>query len=146
MTEQRQLLHNMSAPPRSQIQVAPNRKGGTIVRVAIPGVLQQDLKWKRYIMDFCEVDTWDTLIECANDALPKVPPLPPFFVLGTNKLKVNHQLDPLITVALLARTAQNLCLLNAKPMYTFERLRQGRILNDERVLQHLTLYHIERGI
>ena len=28
MTEQGQAWHNMSAPPRSQIQVAPNRKWG----------------------------------------------------------------------------------------------------------------------
>ena len=146
ITEQGQAWHNMSAPPRSQIQIAPNRKGGAVVRVAVPGVLQQELNWKQYIMDFCEVDTWDTLIEHANDALPRVPPLPPFFVMGANKLKANYQLDPLVTVALLARTAQNLCLLNAKPMYTFERLRQGRMLNDDRVIKHLTLFHIERDI
>ena len=146
MIEQGQAWHNMSAPPRSQIQVAPNRKKGSIVRIAIPGVLQQELNWKQYIMDFCEVDTWDNLMQYANDALPNVPPLPPFFVMGTNQLNPKYQLDPLVTVALLARTAQNLCLLNAKPMYTFERLRQGRMLNDERVVQHLTLFHIERDI
>ena len=72
--------------------------------------------------------------------------MPPFFVMGGNKLKPEYQLDPLVTVALLARTAQNLCLLNVKPMYTFERLRQGRIVNDERVLKNLTLFHIERDI
>ena len=52
--------------------------------------------------------------------------------MGAHKLKAEYQLDPLVTVALLARTAQNLCLLNAKPMYTFERLRQGRMLNDQK--------------
>ena len=146
MIEKGQAWHNMSAPPRSQIQVAPNRKGGAVVRVAIPSVLQQHLDWKQYIMDFCEVDTWDNLMQRANDALPTVPPLPPFFVMGANKLKAEYQLDPLVTVALLARTAQNLCLLNAKPMYTFERLRQGRMLNDQRVIRHLTLFHIERDV
>ena len=146
MIEKGQAWHNMSAPPRSQIQVAPNRKGRAIVRIAIPGVLQQSLDWKQYIMDFCEVDTWDNLIQHANDALPKVPPLPPFFVMGAKKMNAEYQLDPLVTVALLARTAQNLCLLNAKPMYTFERLRQGRMLNDDRVTQHLSLFHIERDI
>ena len=146
MIEKGQAWHNMSAPPRSQIQVAPNRKGGAVVRIAVPGVLQQSLDWKQYIMDFCEVDTWDNLIQYANDALPKVPPLPPFFVMGAKKMKAEHQLAPLVTVALLARTAQNLCLLNAKPMYTFERLRQGRMLNDQRVIRHLTLFHIERDI
>ena len=55
MTEQGQALHNMSAPPRSQIQVAPNRSVGAVVRVMIPGVLRQELNWKQYIMDFCEV-------------------------------------------------------------------------------------------
>ena len=52
---------HMSAPPRSQIQVAPNRKGGAVVRISIPGVLQQSLDWKQYILDFCEMDTWDNL-------------------------------------------------------------------------------------
>ena len=146
MTEQGQTLHNMSAPPRSQIQVAPNRRAGAVVRVAIPGVLRQELNWQQYIMDFCEVQNWDNLILAANDALPLVPPMPPFFVMGGNKLKSEYQLDPLVTVALLARTAQNLCLLNAQPMYTFERLRQGRILNDKRVLKHLTFFRIERDI
>ena len=146
MREQGQALHNMSAPPRSQIQVAPNRSAGSVIRVAIPGILQRELNWKQYIMDFCEIERWDDLIQAANEALPKTPPMPPFFVMGTKKLKPKYQLDPLVTVALLARTAQNLCLLNVTPMYTFERLRQGRMLNDERVLQHLTFFHIERDI
>lgn len=146
MTEQGQALHNMSAPPRSQIQVAPNRSVGAVVRVMIPGILRQELNWKQYIMDFCEIQKWDDLMEAANEALPKVPPMPPFFVMGGKKLKPEYQLDPLVTVALLARTTQNLCLLNAKPMYTFERLRQGRMLNDERVIKNLTLFHIERDI
>ena len=146
MKEQRQVLHNMSAPPRSQIQVAPNRRAGAVVRVAIPGILRQELNWKQYIMDYCEIERWDDLIEASNASLPTVPPMPPFFVMGGTKLKAKYQLDPLVTVALLARTAQNLCLLNAQPMYTFERLRQGRMLNDERVLKNLTLFHIARDI
>ena len=146
MREQGQALHNMSAPPRSQIQVAPNRRTGAVVRVTIPGILRQELNWKQYIMDYCEIQTWDDLIEAANAALPKVPPMPPFFVMGGKKLKPEYQLDPLVTVGLLARTTQNLCLLNVKPMYTFERLRQGRMLNDDRVLKNLTLFHIERDI
>ena len=146
MREQGQALHNMSAPPRSQIQVAPNRRAGGVVRVTVPGILRQELNWKQYIMEFCEMQTWDALIEAANAALPSIPPMPPFFVMGGNKLKPEYQLDPLMTIALLARTTQNLCLLNAKPMYTFERLRQGRMINDERVLKNLTLFHIERDI
>ena len=146
MTDQGQALHNMSAPPRSQIQVAPHRHAVAVVRVAIPGVLRQELNWKQFIMDYCEIQRWDDLIQAANVSLPKVPPMPPFFVLGGNKLNVEYQLDPLVTVALLARSAHNLCLMNAQPMYTFERLRQGRILNDKRVLKHLTVFRIERDI
>ena len=55
MREQGQALHNMSAPPRSQIQVAPNRRAGGVVRVTVPGILRQELNWKQYIMEFCEM-------------------------------------------------------------------------------------------
>lgn len=144
MTEQGNVLHNMSAPPRSQIQVAPNRKSSAIARVSIPGILRQELDWKQYILDYCEIDSWEVLIGEADVVLPSVPPMPPFFVMGSHKLKPDFQLDPLVTVALLARTAQNLCMMKAKPMYTFERLRQSRMLNDPRVLAHLTLFLIER--
>ena len=143
MTEQGQALHNMSAPPRSQIQVAPNRKPGSVVQVAIPGILQPHLDWKQYIMDFCEEDTWEDLMALADAVLPSTPPMPPFFVMGAGKLKPDYQFDPLVTVALLARTAQNLCLLNSKPMYTFERLRQARRLNDEKVIKHLTTFLLD---
>ena len=57
-------------------------------------------------MDYCEIERWDDLIEASNASLPMVPPMPPFFVMGGTKLKPKYQLDPLVTVALLARTAQ----------------------------------------
>ncbi len=136
-------LHNMSAPPRSQIQVAPNRQPGRAVRVWIPNMsslLQNSASWEEQVLEFTDCEDWPSLIQESTNALNKIPSLPPFFVMGGSDLKSTHSIKPLLVVAILARTAKNLCMLNAQPLYTFERLRQSRIINDQRVLAQLPLF------
>ncbi len=138
-------LHNMSAPPRSQIQVAPNRQPGRAVRVWVPNIsllLHNPNSWEEQVLSFAQCEDWSTLIQQSTNALNNVSSLPPFFVMGGSKLQPTHSIEPLLVVAILARTAKNLCMLNAQPMYTFERLRQSRIINDPRVLDQLALSRI----
>ena len=138
--EPTQCLHNMSAPPRSSVQVAPNRKNRKVARVWIPGVMNPHADWRQRTLDYCGLSDWDELMHQADTVLSG---LPPFFVMTNGDIHTTHRLKPIVTIALLARTSGVLFQFHAKPMYTFERMRQGIKLSDPIVLSHLDLIRLE---
>ena len=138
--EPAQWLHNMSAPPRSRVQVAPNRRGRKVARVWVPGIMHSNSDWRQKTLEYCGLSDWDEMMHKADNVLSG---LPPFFVMTNGDIKTTHRLQPLVTIALLSRTSGVLFQLHAKPMYTLERMRKGIKLSDPAVLSHLNMIPIE---
>jgi len=141
-SENGQWLNNMSAPPRSQVRVAPHRHHRPVVRLWIPRMLTVDGTWKKITLDYCGLSDWDQMIEQADQAIANLD-LPPFFVMAKGQLETTHRVDPMVTVGLLARTTGALCRINAKPVYSMERLRSSTKLSDPNVVEKLKLLGLE---
>jgi hypothetical protein len=113
-------LHNMSAPPRSQIHIAPHRTNQQLFGIRLfPAITEQH--WKEQILAMTHCATWEELQTKADAAwLPFIPKH--VMVLSSGTDAENNILDPLVCVSILSRSVGTMWMQQREPILSFDRL------------------------
>ena len=127
-------LHNMSAPPRSHVTIAPHRKNTTLVRVKLMGLLSQTTEWQSHVLFQTGLSSWEEL-ECRVNEI--VVDIPPVIVMSGYHQSAKLEISPLDTVAILSRVIGNLYLSRTDPILSYERLSQQFVVGDPKVIEQL---------
>jgi len=129
------LLHNMSAPPRSKIIIAPNRKNLPQLRFHCKELPSNDIGFQKNLAKMYSCESFEELIDKC-EAVCKELSLPP--IINTMKAtKAFIQMDaPFTTLALMSRTIGTLYLERRKPQFIYVRLKQP-IFFSQQAFQHL---------
>lgn len=132
--DSRPWLHNMSAPPRSHVTIAPHRKNTTLVRVKLMGLLSQRAEWQSHVLFQTGLNSWEEL-ECRVKEI--VVDIPPVIVMSGYHQSAKLEISPLDTVAILSRVIGNLYLSRTDPILSYERLSQQFVVGDPKVIEQL---------
>ena len=135
MTETPNCLYNMSAPPRSQVTIAPHRASKMRALVYIPNFPSEQENWRQHILDWTYMRTWSDLLE----ALKKVEPtIPDICVVGGMGQDFKVTVAPVSTIAMLSRIIGNLYLKRTIAELSYHRLSRRVSISDRKVLNQLT--------
>ena len=131
MSEHRGLLHNMSAPPRSKLVIAPHRRSAVLLTFQL-SLKKED--WLIELLDQCQVDSVEELQKQAEKRLFEFNIPSAMSIIDTPASVVD---DPLLTVAILSRCVGNLFLLRRKMELSYDRLTKSVTISDRRVIQQI---------
>lgn len=130
----RSMIHNMSAPPRSHITIAPHRGNASFVRIKMVGLGSQTREWQSYVLRKTGMDSWADL-----EARVRVvtADLPPVIIMARYQPNAKMELNPIQTVAILSRVIGNLYLQRTEPILSYERLSQQFVVGDPKIIEQL---------
>ena len=135
MSEYQNCLYNMSAPPRSQITIAPHRSSKLTALIYVPNLPTEDQEWRQHILDWTYMKTWQDLLETIQ--MVEVD-LPEICVVGKDVRNIQMTVAPISTIALLSRIIGNLYLKRNGSDFGYHRLSRRVSIADPKVLQQLT--------
>ena len=131
MSEPRSLLHNMSAPPRSKLMIAPHRRGNVLLTFCLPPLTDE---WQEEVLELCAVQSLEELSRAADQRLLHFQPPAAMSIISSVANQVN---DPLLSVAILSRCVGNLFLHRREMVLSFNRLSQSVTISDRRFIQNV---------
>ena len=131
MLEPRSLLHNMSAPPRSKLVIAPHRRGNVLLTFCLPPLTED---WQKDVLDCCGVDNIEDLKCLAEQRLLHFRPPAVMSIISSSANQVD---DPLLSVAILSRCIGNLFLHRREMELSLQRLSQSVTVSDRRFIQNV---------
>ena len=132
MLENHSVLHNMSAPPKSRLVIAPHRKSSVLLTFQLPFLSEEN--WQQKLLLLCAVQDWTELESKAEHQLLMYPIPPAMSIIRSPADIVDN---PLLTVAILSRCVGNLFLLRRQPELLWNRLNQTITISDRQFIQHL---------
>ena len=132
MSEHNSVLHNMSAPPKSRLVIAPHRRSAVLLTFQLPPLSEEN--WKEEILSLCGVDSWIELKELSDRQLMSFEPPAAMSIID---VPADIADDSLLTIAILSRCIGNLFLLRRQQEFSLERLRQSITISDRRFIQKL---------
>ena len=129
--EPKSLLHNMSAPPRSKLVIAPHRRGNVLLTFCLPPLTED---WQKDVLEWCDVDNLQELKCFAEQRLLHFHPPAVMSIISFPANKVD---DPLLSVAILSRCVGNLFLHRREMELSRQRLSQSVTISDRRFIQNV---------
>lgn len=133
--ERQHWLNNMSAPPRSQITIAPHRSSRKRALVYIPNFPTELEDWQQYILDWTYMRTWEDLKDSIREVEPTIPNI---CVVGAPLPSCQITVAPITTIALLSRIIGNLYLKRTDAFLHYDRLCRRVCIADDKILRRLT--------
>ena len=115
------LLHNMSAPPRSRVVVAPNKKTPQQLRFRLEGFPPKGSNYEQRLAEafgFADVDALLAFDAELNERLD-ITPIMTTMRFTDNTIQVN---TPLINIFVLSRISGTLFMCRRSPEYSFVRM------------------------
>ena len=115
------LLHNMSAPPRSKVVVAPNRKTPKQLRFRLEKYPPKGPNYEErlaHTFGFADVDDLLQYDEALNEQLD-ITPILTTMRFTDNTIQVN---TPFINLFVLSRISGTLFMQRRKPEFSYERM------------------------
>ncbi len=137
MLESHSLLQNMSAPPRSQVVIAPHRKerGYTeSVSFFLPAI--QKNTWEK---DLCDITGLNSLQEIQAQSDHYFLELQPPYAFPIIKRKAGRAVHPLLSISILSRTIGSLFLARRVPELSYTRLNCRVTILDPDFIQKILL-------
>ena len=142
MIEQQHFLHNMSAPPRSQVHVASHRSNTIWVGISFFMPLDGNFLPKVYQRTHCA--SLDELEDKIAETLEH-PDIPEIIAWGpAQNIAPVH---PILALGILSKTIGNLYLKSNRPVLSFERLRRSfaiKVPNNQHIFIQLSKSLYER--
>ena len=121
------ILHNMSAPPRSRVVVAPNRKTPKQLRFRLEGHPPKGPNYEERLAEafgFASVEDMLQYDEALNEQL-EITPILTTMRFTDNTIQVN---TPFINIFVLSRISGTLFMQRRKPEFSFERMSKKMFL------------------
>ena len=120
MLDSHQLLQNMSAPPRSQVVIAPHRKERGYVESLsfyLPAI--QKNTWQKDLLDITGLNSLQEIETQSDIYLLELQPPSAFPIIKRNTGRAVH---PLLSIGILSRTIGSLFLARRVPELSYTRL------------------------
>ena len=115
------LIHNMSAPPRSKIILAPNIQETTFLAFSLLDLPAKQMDFPQQFLQFCGLSSYAQLLERLVH-VDRTLRLAPILTLGT-PTNTSQDVPGLFTsIALLSRSTGSLYMKRRKPHFSYERL------------------------
>ena len=130
--EHNSVLHNMSAPPKSRLVIAPHRRSKVLLTFQLPPLTTQG--WREELLALCRLDDWETLKGKSDRQMMSFETPAAMSIIGVPADIVD---DPLLTIAILSRCIGNLFLLRRQKDLSLERLSQSVTISDKGFIQKL---------
>ena len=131
MSESSSVLHNMSAPPRSKLVIAPHRRGKVLLTVCLPP-LSKD--WQTELLRWCGTNSLEETKLLAEQRLLHFQPPAAMVLIASSAPQVD---DPLLSVAILSRCVGHLFLHRREMELSFQRLSQSVTIADRPFIQNV---------
>jgi hypothetical protein len=114
-------LHNMSAPPRSKIIVAPNKKALPQLRFRLHEFPPKGKNYAHRLAEMFHFNNIQALLDFDASLRKKlsITPIMSTIKFNDNTIQVN---TPLINLFVLSRTSGTLFMLRRTPEYTYARM------------------------
>lgn len=128
------MIHNMSAPPRSHITIAPHRGNASFVRIKLMGLVSQTREWKAYVLRKTGMNSWEDLEVRVRSVVVDIPPV---LVMAKYQPNAKLEVNPIHTVAILSRVIGNLYLQRTEPILSYERLSQHFVVGEPKMIEQL---------
>lgn len=128
------MIHNMSAPPRSHITIAPHRGNASFVRLKLMGFCSQTKDWRAFVLQQTGMRTWVDLEEHIHSVSVDIPQI---MVMSSYKTTAAMELNPVDAVFILSRVIGNLYLHRTDPILSYERLSKQFVIGDPRIIEQL---------
>ena len=132
MLETQSVLHNMSAPPKSRLVIAPHRQSSVLLTFQLSFVSED--QWQQQLLQQCGVQNWAEL-QCKTEHQLSMYPPPAAMSIIRNQADIVD--NPLLAVAILSRCVGNLFLLRRQPELSWNRLSQSITISDRQFIQQL---------
>ena len=115
------LLHNMSAPPRSKIILAPNIQETTFLSFSLDDLPDENADFAQNFLQFCKHPSYESLTQKLTE-VEKTLQLAPILTLASPPSKSIPIEGLFSAVALLVKSTGSLYMQRRKPIFSYTRL------------------------
>ena len=115
------LLHNMSAPPRSKIILAPNIQETTFLAFSLDDLPEENADFEENFLRFCQQPSYTALNQKILE-VEKTLQLPPILTLASPPQKSVPISGLISAIALLVKSSGSLYMQRRKPIFSYPRL------------------------